>query len=307
MRKSPLIRSVLFLLPLAVLIAAAGWVFFPKNNTWEDGLRFPTASGFVTEPENSVDFAVIGDSLPFYGLNPRLIFTRQGIPGYCCVKPQMDMAEAREMLTLLLQYQSPRMILLEADTLYRQMDTTEPVSQALQSRVPLLRYHSNWKTLSPRQLLRPIRWSFRYPDKGFYSCDTTTPVTPGNYMAGLWPQEPISPEASAILAQMQDICREKGIALRLISVPSAVSWNRTRHDQVEALASRLDLRYLDMNLEDLGIDWSSDCLDGGDHLNVRGAAKASAFLGAYLAQTGLFTDRRADPICQSWLLPDTRD
>lgn len=307
MRKSPLLRSVLFLLLLAVLIAAAGWLFFPKNNTWEDGLRFPTAYGFATEPENSIDFAVIGDSLPFYGLNPRLIFTQQGIPGYCCAAPQMDMAQAREMLTLLLQYQSPRMILLEANTLYRQMDTTEPVSQALQSRVPLLRYHSNWKTLSPRQLLRPIRWSCRYPDKGFYSCDTITPVAPGDYMSDLGQQAPISPEAAAILEQMQNICREKGIALRLISVPSAVSWNRARHDRVEALAAELELPYLDMNLEDLGIDWSSDCLDGGDHLNARRAAKASAYLGAYLARTDLFSDRRTDPLCQSWLLPDTRD
>lgn len=42
-----------------------------------------------------------------------------------------------------------------------------------------------------------------------------------------------------------------------------------RHNEVQALADALAVPYLDLNLntEELGIDWNLDTLDGGDHLN----------------------------------------
>lgn len=40
-----------------------------------------------------------------------------------------------------------------------------------------------------------------------------------------------------------------------------------RHNEVQALADALAVPYLDLNLntEELGIDWNLDTLDGGDH------------------------------------------
>ena len=43
-----------------------------------------------------------------------------------------------------------------------------------------------------------------------------------------------------------------------------------------------------------------DSVDSGDHLNFWGAKKATRYLGAYLKQTGLLTDRRADPAYSRW-------
>ena len=51
----------------------------------------------------------------------------------------------------------------------------------------------------------------------------------------------------------------------------------------------------------MGIDWDTDTYDRGDHLNYRGAAKVTAWLGDYLRREvpGL-TDRRGDPDHSAW-------
>ena len=57
--------------------------------------------------------------------------------------------------------------------------------------------------------------------------------------------------------------------------------------------------YVDGNLEKIGIDWYTDSPDGGDHMNPRGAAKVTAWLGAYLQTQGL-EDRRDSAAYASW-------
>ena len=107
------------------------------------------------------------------------------------------------------------------------------------------------------------------------------------------PQAPAPiPEASQrMLESLGALCRKQGARLMLISVPNAKAWDLERHRRVAALAEKLGIEYLDMNLEQVGLDWQTDCLDGGDHLNEWGAKKVSRYLAAYLADTGLFPDR----------------
>ena len=102
---------------------------------------------------------------------------------------------------------------------------------------------------------------------------------------------PIPESSQRMLESLQSLCRKHEAQLLLISVPNAAVWNQERHRQVAAMAEELGLHYLDMNLEQVGLDWQTDCLDGGDHLNEWGAKKVSRYLAAYLADTGLFPDR----------------
>lgn len=68
---------------------------------------------------------------------------------------------------------------------------------------------------------------------------------------------------------------------------------------MEALARELGISYLDANGENLDINWNIDTLDRGEHLNYRGAAKVTAWLGAYLQTQGL-EDRRDSAAYASW-------
>ena len=156
--KKHLLFCLAFLAGLGMLLALTGFLFFPKEISAEAGLRFPSAYGYAAEPENSLDAVVIGDSLPLYGINPLVIFREQGIACYDCATPQQSLAKSRVFLTDILRRQSPKLVLLETDVLYRSMHRLEPLTELLSWRIPVFAFHDNWKTLSPAQLLRPIRW-----------------------------------------------------------------------------------------------------------------------------------------------------
>ena len=57
---------------------------------------------------------------------------------------------------------------------------------------------------------------------------------------------------------------------------------------------------LNLKLEELGIDWKKDSLDGGDHLNLSGAKKATAYLGQYLKDACGLEDRRGQDAYDEW-------
>ena len=97
-------------------------------------------------------------------------------------------------------------------------------------------------------------------------------------------------------------CEERGVALILVSTPSTTNWDYYYHNGVTIMAEALDIPYIDMNLmsQEIPIDWQTDNYDGGDHLNYYGATKVTSYMGEYLHNTGLFTDKRGDAAFQQW-------
>ena len=68
------------------------------------------------------------------------------------------------------------------------------------------------------------------------------------------------------------------------------------------MADSLGITYLDLNLmpEEVPIDWETDTKDKGDHMNITGARKVSDFMGQWLAETGLFEDKRSWEAYSQW-------
>ena len=62
------------------------------------------------------------------------------------------------------------------------------------------------------------------------------------------------------------------------------------------------LDFLDLNLktEEIGINWKTDSLDNGDHLNYSGADKVTRYLGNYLTQNYTFPDHRGEKTYRTW-------
>lgn len=279
-----------FLGLLVLLLVGAGWALCPRSN---EGLRFPTANAFVAEPENSFDYVILGDSLTLYGLAPKVILEEQGIPGYNCSVPLQTLAQSRSYLERFLSCQSPRLVLLEANVLYREMSPAEPALERVQSRFTVFRDHDNWKTVTLKTLTQCPRWTWRHDAWGHFASQEVEPAVTEHYMIDPQVPAPIPEASQRMLRSLRSLCRKQGAQLLLISVPDAKAWDLERHRRVAALAEKLGLRYLDMNLEQVGLDWQTDCLDGGDHLNEWGAQKVSRYLATYLAGTGLFPDREA--------------
>lgn len=289
-----------FLACLGVLLAGLSLYFLPKDNTPEAGIQNVRACGVLGEPENTLDYLVLGDSLPLTGVNPWVIWERQGFTGYVCAATGQDTEGSAQLLEAALENQAPRVIFLEAHQLYKEIDAVDAAVRQVCQLVPVLQYHDNWKFLSPKEALRPVQYTNRPIERGYYLRKAVCGTDPGDYMAPTDGEDPIPRESARILKRIARSCREQNIELVLFSLPSPANWSDAAHRAVDALAAEMGISYLDLNLTDLSIDWSRDTLDGGDHLNEAGAEKASAFLGTYLAEKHTLEDKRLSPAYARW-------
>ena len=74
------------------------------------------------------------------------------------------------------------------------------------------------------------------------------------------------------------------------------------HRRFEKEAKERGLEFVDLNcdLDRIGIDWKNDFYDKGDHVNVFGAEKITAYLGEYVLNEFDLEDHRGDPAYQLW-------
>lgn len=89
------------------------------------------------------------------------------------------------------------------------------------------------------------------------------------------------------LMEMKRMCDEAGVALYLFKIPtlegSSGGWTRSKSNAIKEMCAEYDIPFLDLLYDyDLSLDWSTDTLDGGTHLNTNGARKVTAFMSAFL-------------------------
>ena len=289
-----------FLLILAVLLVLLSLVFFPKGNRLEDGIQEPELYGFLGEPENSLDVVVLGDSIPLCSMIPPRLWRDFGYTSYVCASTAQKLCQSEKLLTVFLKSQQPKFVLLETDQLYLEMSALDVLQCNLEGLFPVLRYHDNWKFVRPSQMLRTPDYSCRDSLKGYHLRKTIDALDPEAYMLPTEETEPISSAAEAGVRRIKALCDRAGAKLVLYTAPNAATWNTPRHNAVQALADSLEVPYLDGNLEVTNLVWQSDTLDKGEHLNLLGAEKVTAWLGTCFASTGLLEDKRGDPAYALW-------
>ena len=291
----------MFLLLLGVLLSIVSWMFLPKDNSPEAGIDDVLSSGYLAEPAQTLDVLILGDSLPKFDVIPPILWNQEGFPAYVCAAGGGTLPKVQEWAEAFFQKQTPKVVLLDTNLLTRDPDSHYAAQLWLERQLPVLRYHDNWKTVPFYKMVRPVRYTYRTWEKGYYLCKLIEPARDvEGYMEAEGEDTLLSQQELDGLWELRTLCRENGGELILCSLPCAVNMNKTRHDTLTRLAENLDIPYLDMNMEPVGLDWSVDSVDSGDHLNYWGAKKATRFLGTYLKQTGLLTDRRADPAYEQW-------
>lgn len=300
MKRREILSAALFVAILAGFVWALSLYFLPKDNTAEAGIQDVRPNGFLSEPENSLDYVIFGDSIPLVGISPLEIWKNWGYTGYDCVDTGQNAEMSAILLGHVLERQTPKVVFMETNHLYKGYSAEDILTLRLERAVPVLQYHDNWKFLKPAQALRPVNYTLDVQGKGFYLRKLIVGTDPGDYMAPSDYNDPLPEQSCRSLERIAELCREKGVQLVLVSVPSPVNWNDACHRAVAGVADSLNVPYLDLNLVDIGIDWSQDTMDAGDHLNITGTVKVCAYLGEYLADTGLMKDKRLDPAFDGW-------
>ena len=294
--------SLLFLGILAGLLALLSVLFRPKENTKEAGFQDPRANGILSEPEDSIDVVILGDSETYSTLIPLQIWQDYGFTSYVCGTPSQKLCYTEEFLEKTFIQQNPRIVFLETDAIFQIFTQSEIIAGEAENLLPVFRYHDRWKTLRLSDWSFQVDYSTKENNKGYLFSTLVRPSDRKDHMKKTNAREEIPSKSIRAVEDISAFCRKNNTRLVLISTPSTINWNYKRHNSIAALAESLDLEYIDMNLmnQQIGIDWSTDTRDRGSHLNVYGAVKATAFLGEYLADTGLFRDKRTDDAYAGW-------
>lgn len=160
---------------------------------------------------------------------------------------------------------------------------------------PLLRFHARWSELENEDFSCLFRKE-PVSHSGYLLRTDVRPVTRVPTPAPL--TDPHLPEASMEwLEKMYELCRVHDIALVLMKSPSIEPhWYDEWDEDVREFADAHGIWYTNMIEENdsIGIDFSSDTCDMGQHLNVYGAEKLSKWFGAELRQRYTLPDRRTE-------------
>lgn len=102
----------------------------------------------------------------------------------------------------------------------------------------------------------------------------------------------ISEENLSYLLKIKTLCEENGAELLLTKIPTRMSaidysgaWTICKSEMTKEIAQRYGIAFFDLTYDsDLKLDYTTDTVDGGAHLNIRGAEKATECLWNYLEQ-----------------------
>ncbi|HJA11568.1 MAG TPA: SGNH/GDSL hydrolase family protein [Candidatus Mediterraneibacter merdipullorum] len=302
MRKKRFGRCVLFFVILFVLLGAgSSWVSSRAESISDFvGGRNRPYAGISAEPGHTIDMVVLGDSESYTSVSPLEIWKEKGIPSYVCGQPGQKVQETYYMLRHALENQSPKLVVLETNLMFRNPgifgNIQAGIVETLRYHMPVFRYHNLWKLLLDGKKPNDDFKGFTVRS-GVKACDTAD-----DYMKETDKAQEMPKAVEIYMEKIQKLCKKKGARLVLLSVPSPKNYNYKKHNALEAYAEAHRLDYIDLNLmtDELGIDWEKDSYDKGDHLNLRGAQKVTAWLSGYLAEHYDMADRRSEPAYREW-------
>lgn len=292
----------MFVLGLAALLIALSFVFMPKNNMSEFGMEEVSANGILGEKEYSIDVLILGDSESYSAITPMQIWKETGYTSYVCGTSAQPLNYTSVMLRRAFEKQTPKIVILETNTIYREVSTSNALITKLTNYFSVFQYHDRWKSLGWHDFIGKTKFTWTDDYKGYSYNAVIAPSTKKDYMKQTETAAEIPALNIQYVKEIKTYCEENNAKLVLLSTPSTVNWNYARHNGIQNLANEIGCEYIDLNLmnEQLQIDWDKDTRDKGDHLNHSGAVKVTHFVSKFLYKTGLLTDHRSDAEYAKW-------
>lgn len=321
--KDLVLTSLITFIVTFVILSCASRVFIPKWITHEDNMMSYIIKGFYEEDKNSLDVLFMGNSDVYRGISPMEIYQKTGITSYNFVSAGQRMWIAYTMLEEALRLQKPKVIFFNVDELFFTSQSDGAAHKVydnlnwglpkikgvfdknyenkgkLSHFFPIFAYHDRYKALTTDDFKYAF-YDYSNPTKGMDLVAYQEPYTSDlDYMQNKNEEDPVPDKTKDYLLKMKNLCEKKGVEFVLIELPSPDSWTYARSSAVEVVAFENDLTFIDLNKTDIGIDWSKDTSDGGDHLNIYGAEKVSSYLASYLKDHFSF-EKKSEKIKKQW-------
>lgn len=324
------IRLVIFLTIMFILIVLLGKIYTPK---WKNGAASKTdgqdytINGYYKLDKNSIDVLFLGDSSLYKSISPMEIYKDTGIASY-----NYSVSSARIYLLYYIlkdayQYQKPKVIMIDPLTLFYVTREDEPVrrksfdymkfskvkyemindkffdfdfKEKLSLYFPLFRYHSRWSETGPNSIKRTFG-DYNSITKGYIMSTIIYPSYKGfDYMKPKNNKVVMTDYTREYLDKFVSFCKENDIEIVFLGVPDTRVWGYNQNEKLKELVKEYDVKYLDLNNDSYGIDFTTDTEDAGMHFNLNGALKITKEVTKYLKENYNFKDHRNDKEYESW-------
>lgn len=262
-----------------------------------------------SEPPNTIDYLVIGDSEATTSISPMEIWDKHGFTGYNLGDAAQRLQDTYYSLRKVLKSQKPRVIMLETNAIYRISGVTDEMNKILRgifkNNFEVYKNHNKWKNFDSNNSKNDSEKAKRTRVnilRGFRYDTNIKPYTKGPYVKETDIVEKIPKVPLYYLNKIVELCKKNDIQLILYTVPSPVNWNYKIHNGIKNFAQENKIVLLDFNLKIKGIeiDWDKDTYDAGDHLNFNGAQKITNYVGDYLQENTKLIDHRKDEKYSFW-------
>lgn len=300
--KEKIFKIIAFMIILLILLVILSRIVVPKNNTEEAGMQEERATGLLGERKNSIDMLILGDSESYTSIIPMKLWEEYGYTSYSFGTSGQSLPDSLKFLYISSKIQTPKLVALEANTIYNEMNITILMTRILQLMLPMAEYHDRWKDLTPNDFFGNIEYTYTNYMKGYYYKTDVNKAENTDYMAYTDEVEEVPKMSKLYLKIMNAYCKKIGAELMIYSSPSAKNWNYARHNGIQKFADSQQIDYIDFNIlqNELNIDWNNDTLDGGDHMNYKGAVKVTDYFGHYLNSKNILVNHKNDEEYNNW-------
>ena len=295
------LKAVVAIVILCLVYLYLCVVFLPKDLTDRASDKYYRAISITKEEKNSLDIIMYGNSDLSSAIIPMNLYKETGITSFLNWGNQQSLDTIKNQIKTDLKRQKPEMIVLEVDCIYYENKVDTETAEYGNPLLAPFKYHTRWKELEFKDFIGDF--SFEADDyKGYMYITKNGKYKYKNYMGNSKEIEPIQKSVVDDVKEIKKICDEENIKLLFIEAPSPSSWNMKRHNGVKDLATKLDIPFIDynLNLEKFDFDYANNFRDKGNHCNYKGAIKITKYLADYLNENYNFADRRNDKNYKSW-------
>ena len=113
------VKCIAFSIVFLLLLQGASMVLVPRNDKAEDSTLNTVVFGYLGEPDHTLDVVMVGNSDLNNGISPVAMYRQYGITSFASGQPRQNPLTAWLRVKEALARQSPRVLVLEVDAMYR--------------------------------------------------------------------------------------------------------------------------------------------------------------------------------------------
>lgn len=300
--KTKIIKVTYFVVILLVVLIILSQIAIPKNNLKDFGMQDVLANGILGEKDNTIDILVVGDSEAYTSIIPMEIWKDYGFTSYVCATSGQILPDSLMFTYKAMKKQSPKIVILEADNIYRRADLSIPFEKILNIILPITEYHDRWKNINNNDFFKKADYTWTDDMKGYWYSDLINASDSSNYMTASDKSNIIPKSNKIYIKLLKKYCEYNNAQLLIVSTPSTINWNYENHNAVKEFLDNENIEFLDLNVlkDEININWEKDTRDKGDHLNHFGALKVTKYLGKYLNDKNILKDHRKENDYKRW-------